>query len=449
MIIFIEFFTAILGIYLFVRELFANKFGNFCTSIFLMCFVPLFCIYPVIARFAVGGALPVEATLPSPLDDPFSYVVYQICCLAIIIPIILINNKSYSEENSSLYKQEIHQAKRREIYALMFLISIGIYYYIDSTGLSISELLVASRFSWFVNSDYSALFYVISTYLISLSPVLIYYCAVHKKFRLSLVVLVLLLIFYGALSKDRKWLIFIASGIFAAVYVANGMRIKISGKGLAFILTLVSALAFWQVGRSVVFDALITGNSDIGTSASELATQLLTRGDFPYYYNASVTAIYMNLNAGFEIPLGIIRRQLLFFLPANYSFGLKIEDISALFSDALGAGDSVRRGNMPPGFFGLFVLSFGWIGGALTLSLFPFLLNYLDRIVRNREGIWRVAIASHALSSMLLLLRGDDSSATYFIVFSAAILILLRPQILLRQRDQQSKVPTHMRPIKQ
>ncbi len=447
MIIFIEFFTAILGIYLFVRELFTNKFGNFCTSIFLMCFVPLFCIYPVIARFTVGGALPVEATLPSPLDDPFSYVVYQICCLAIIIPIILINNKSYSVKNISRNEIDIAKPKPREIYALLFAISIGIYYYIYSTGLNVSELLIASRFSWFLNSNYSSTLYVVSTYLIALSPVLIYHGALNKKFRLTLVLLVLLLIFYGALSKDRKWLIFIASGIFAAVYIANGMRINISGKGLALILTLVSALAFWQVGRSVVFDALVTGNSDIGTSSSELATQLLTRGDFPYYYNASMTAIYMNLNAGFEIPLGIVRRQLLFFLPASYSFGLKIEDISALFSDALGAGDTLRRGNMPPGFFGLFVLSFGWIGGAITLSLFPFLLNYFDKIVRYREGIWRVAIASHALSSMLLLLRGDDSSATYFIVFSAAVLVILRPHILLRQRGQQDSIPAKMSPI--
>lgn len=447
MIIFIEFFTAALGIYLFIRELFKNKFGNFYTSIFLMCFVPLFCIYPVIARFTVGGALPVEATLPSPLDDPFSYVVYQLCCLVIIIPIIFIKNKSHYFDNITRHQIDTYKPNPREIYILLFFISVGIYYYIDSTGLSVSELLIASRFSWFLNSNYSSAFYVISTYLISLSPVLIYHCVLDKKFRLTLIILVSLLIFYGALSKDRKWLIFMASGIFAAVYIANGMRINISGKGMALILTLVSALTFWQVGRSVVFDALITGNSDIGTSASDLATQLLTKGDFPYYYNASVTAIYMNLNAGFEIPLGIVRRQLLFFLPASYSFGLKIEDISALFSDALGAGDTVRRGNMPPGFFGLFVLSFGWIGGAITLSLFPFLLNYFDKIVRYREGIWRVAIASHGLSSMLLLLRGDDSSATYFIVFSAAVLVVLRPHVLLRQRRQQDSIPAKMKPI--
>ena len=134
----------------------------------------------------------------------------------------------------------------------------------------------------------------------------------------------------------------------------------------------------------------------------------------------------MNLNFDFMIPFAILRRQFLFFLPASYSFGLKIEDISALFSDAIGAEDSTRRGNMPPGLFGLFILSFGWAGGIVTCSLIPFALRAIDRVIQTNRGLSSVVLVAHMLSSTLLLLRGDDSSATYFIISSIVMVFAIR-----------------------
>ena len=80
----------------------------------------------------------------------------------------------------------------------------------------------------------------------------------------------------------------------------------------------------------------------------------------------------MNMIDGFEIPFGIIRRQLFSFF-VDYSLGLKIKDISAIF-DALNAGDEIRSGNMPPGFIGLFVLSFKWWLGQFIYVIVPFFL---------------------------------------------------------------------------
>ena len=149
-----------MGISLIVREVLFGKFSNFFTSIFLICFVPLFCLYPVIARYAVGGALPVESTLPSPLDDPYSYAVYQLCCQCIIVPCILINRKKSQKIVDAIYRDD-SQLSPKSIYILLAILSIGIYLYIYSTGLSASELLVASRFSWFNNSNYSSSFVIL------------------------------------------------------------------------------------------------------------------------------------------------------------------------------------------------------------------------------------------------------------------------------------------------
>ena len=73
-----------------------------------------------------------------------------------------------------------------------------------------------------------------------------------------------------------------------------------------------------------------------------MGEKLTLKGDYPYYYFSSITAIKMNMIDGFSIPFGIVRRQLFFFLPVDYSLGLKIKDISAIFSDALNAGDSIE-----------------------------------------------------------------------------------------------------------
>jgi hypothetical protein len=228
------------------------------------------------------------------------------------------------------------------------------------------------------------------------------------------------------MSKDRKWLIYIVSGLMAFAYFKGRFAINIRAKLLVIGLVFATLLVFWQVWRGVIFWYYLTGNGDVVYDSQEVALNLLTRGDLPYYYNASITAIDMNLNYDFSIPLAILRRQLLFFVPANYSLGLKIEDISALFSDAIGGEDATRRGNMPPGLFGLFAISFNWIGGIFFCSLLPLALRALDRFLHRNRGLGSIVVSSQLLSSVILLLRGDDSSATYFIISSLVLFYIIR-----------------------
>ena len=426
MLLVLEIFTALAGSRLLFLEAIKNRFHNFATSTFLLCFVPLLCIYPVIARIAVGGAYSVRPGDLQVIDDPFVYLVYQMFCLGILLS-VFISQRNYNRRKSSPVKLRNQNYKMGTLAIAAFIAIIfgGVYLYVYSTGFSAAYLISATRFEWFKNANYSPVAYVISSYLIALSPVVLLLALQNKRHWWVVAVVILALAFFGLMSKDRKWLIFILSAFFAYVYFKNQFSIVVRPKIVALGFVFVTVLAFWQVGRSVIFDYILSGSGDIVYNSQQMAINLLTRGDLPYYYNASITAIYINLHFDYNIPFGILRRQLLFFLPASYSFGLKIEDISALFSDAIGAGDSVRRGNMPPGLFGLFVLSFGWIGGIATCSMLPFAFRAIDRVIQRNRGGAAIVFASHMLSSTMLLLRGDDSSATYFMVSSFVMLYVI------------------------
>jgi hypothetical protein len=317
-------------------------------------------------------------------------------------------------------------------FIFFFLLLIGIYLYVYSTGLSVFELLVADRFTWFENSTYSPFYSVVASYFISLTPLCFFLYYKEKKYFFFIITVILLLI-YGILSKDRKWIIFMISGAVAAKYYMNGNRIVLKPKIVIGSLIFGLILVFWQIFRDVLFTELLTGRGDFMNHAKEMGGKLLMQGDFPYYYFSSMTAIKMNFIDGFNIPMGIIRRQVFFLVPVDYSFGLKIKDISAIFSDALDAGDDIRGGNMPPGLIGLFVLSFNWWLGLLVYTVIPFVLFYVNKIAREYASTFQPVIYSNCFSFMILLLRGDDSSAFYFCIFNFGFFFLVKNIIAKRK----------------
>lgn len=421
----IELVSAAFGCALVWRNAVRWRFRNFATSVFLLCYVPLFCVYPVIGRLLSDGAISIDTRSNATLTDPYIYYIYQAYNILILVGCLIVTfiSPPHSEPRAVVDLTR-HRPPFSTVWLLMCM-GLGIYLYVYSTGLSVSELLIASRFEWFLNDNYSSLLSVVASYFVALAPALVYIC-VRDDRRMVLVITLLILVGYGLLSKDRKWLIFIASGLLAARYVKTNLQITLSNRGLAWLALLGVVLAFWQVVRGVLFSSIVTGSTDLGTEVPLMIEKLLTRGDLPYYYNASATAIHMNLNEGYSIPLGLLRRQLFFFLPVNFSFGLKIEDISAIFSDAVEGGDDLRRGNMPPGLIGLLVLSFEWWGGLVIVLGLPFVLRAVDKLIRRQGGIIHIAVISNFFSATLLLLRGDDSSATYFIIFTIIMLFILK-----------------------
>lgn len=416
----LELLSAVVGCAILWRATITERFRRFASSLFLLCYVPLFCIYPVLGRWLVGGAISVDVGNGESINDPYAYLVYQGYSAVILAGCLILSAIPLS---SLKQKKNIILKSRWSLHCLFAGLCLGIFLYVYSTGLSVVELLIASRFEWFLNDNYSSLLSVIASYLVALTPALVYLAAKNGQRKL-LIMTVILLIGYGALSKDRKWLIFIASGLIAAHYVRMRCEINLSSRGIFWVTLFALVLAFWQVVRGTLFTELLTGGTDLAEEVPLMVAKLLTRGDLPYYYNASITAIHLNLNDGFSIPLGLIRRQLFFFLPAEFSLGLKVEDISAIFSDAVNGGDEVRRGNMPPSLIGLLVLSFEWWSGWVFALGMPFALWAMDNLIRRNSGVVQIAVISNLLSATLLLLRGDDSSATYFTIFTILYLLI-------------------------
>ena len=427
----LEIVSLVLGIILFKIEVLKLRCKNFIPSMFLLLYVPLFCVTPLLYHFLTGGAVTIDHKVEGLVfTDPRIYAIYHLYNISLLICFLLasIFFNRYQEPKQIVTSTTTLQ--QRIIFFLLLL--TGIYLYVSSTGLSVFELLVADRFTWFENATYSAFYSVVATYFISLTPLFFFLYYKEKKY-FFLIITVILLLIYGILSKDRKWIIFMISGAVAAKYYLSGNRLMLKPKIVIGSLIFGLILVFWQIFRDVLFTELVTGRGDFLDHAKDMGEKLLLQGDFPYYYFSSMTAIKMNFIDGFDIPLGIIRRQLFFLVPVDYSFGLKIKDISAIFSDALDAGDQVRGGNMPPGLIGLFVLSFNWWLGLLLFTVIPFVLFYINKIARANTSSFQPVIYSNCFSFMILLLRGDDSSAFYFFIFNFGIFFLINNIIAKRK----------------
>lgn len=427
----LESVSLLLGLLLFYVEVFKLRFKNFIPSMFLLLYVPLFCISPFLYHILIGGALTIDRKVQGLIfTDARIYFIYHLYNIFLLLSFLVVSKlfNSYNEHKQIVFiKTNLQQ---RIIFFLLLI--LGLYLYVSSTGLSVFELLVADRFIWFESANYSSFYSVVASYFISLTPLFFYFYVKEKKYFFIFITFILLLI-YGILSKDRKWIIFMISGAVAAKYLLSGNRLVFKPKIVIGSLFFGLILVFWQIFRDVLFTELVTGRGNFLDHAKDMGEKLLLQGDFPYYYFSSMTAIKMNFIDGFEIPLGIVRRQLFFFVPVDYSFGLKIKDISAIFSDALDAGDQLRGGNMPPGLIGLFVLSFNWWLGLLPFTMIPLVLFYVNNISWAYTSSFQPVFYSNCFSFMILLLRGDDSSAFYFFIFNFGIFFFIKNIVAKRK----------------
>ena len=77
---------------------------------------------------------------------------------------------------------------------------------------------------------------------------------------------------------------------------------------------------------------------------------------------------------------------------------------------------------MPPGLFGLFMMSFGWFWSLLLIPTLAVLLRKLDHLFRYGHGRLRESALALCAFSVILAFRGDDSSALYFVISTFLLL---------------------------
>jgi hypothetical protein len=314
---------------------------------------------------------------------------------------------------------------------LMVIFGVGLFIY--ASGANIGDLLTSSRFSWFGNDSFSLTLSAISAYMIALTPAYIYLVLTrgnHNKW--FFVVVILATVLYGVLTKDRKWIFYLLSGWLAARYQKSGNRITLDWRSATSLSALFVFLMLSQFIRDALPRYLLNENYDFESEFIDWLSYVVQYSDFSYFYRATIEAIHQNIENNFYITLGLVRRVVFFFLPAGFSGGLKTEDMSAIFSDLVGGEDALRRGSMPPGLFGLFVLSFGWIGAVGFMPLLALLVGKLDSTFRARDSLVRVALVTIYVTSVVFAFRGDESTAFYFAV--ANVLMLSTLGLLARIR---------------
>lgn len=420
----------LLGSSLFVQARFVS-YKTPCTFIWGGMFLLLFCLFPFINNVFYGYALSVKAfgAAGEYIKDDSVYVLYSIVVLSFsswyCLAVAFVYYKAPCADIKHLQKSTNFRGERRIRRLSGFLhvatgmvVILGLAIFVKGTGLSFSELMVASRFQWFAQGTMDAFTLNLGLYLIGLISVFAYYDVKLRFPKKWFSVLVYSSIFLMiALSGGRKWLLFLGSGIIAGFFDRMGGRLPVSKKIIS-VGFLIFFLSFsWQFGRKIEWqhvDSLVSVGQDFAAQSYEL----FSRGDATYFYRASLDAIQVNKNEQVLFPLGVVRRVLLLPIPEGWTFGVKPEGLPALFADVMGAETAARRGNLPPGLIGLFVLSFDYLFVTLFLPLLVIpMLIALDRyIVRSRKVMRNVVFASFAFASMLFM-RGS-TGGIYFLVFN-------------------------------
>ncbi len=403
--------------------------GSPCTFLWGVLFLILLVISPLLLNLTVGYATGIRG---DPIRDETVYVIYSVTIFITAITYYVVGTlttfrrrprrKPAGKERSD---RDRHQVEHFIYLATGLATVLGLSIFVLGTGLSLSELVSASRFEWFKYDTVRSLLLNVGFYLLGLTTVFTFY-----DFKLRMPNKALSFLVYGAivamvlLSGGRKWLFFIVSGAVAGFFQRKKGSLPISRRMiLALVLVGFFAIA-WQRGRAMSWDRVDSIDA-LAYSFSEGIPDLLEHGDMTYFYRASLEAIRLNRDQGVIFPFGILRRIIFLPFPDTWTMGLKIEGMPFLFGYELGTATYSRRANQPPGLIGMFVLSFGWQATILALGLLTIVpIRILDNYVVHRNSVIRNTVWSTYIILIVLLMRGT-TDGVYYLVFNILFTLVL------------------------
>jgi hypothetical protein len=407
------------------KELLVNKCRRVATSTFFCFYLIVYIIEPLVIHVFYDGPRSIIRDSGAVISDEYVFFVFNMLGISLLTAAWLLSRTTLRAQPMAQAGPAIDERLLRVKNPLGVLVPAGFWLFYKSTGLSIGELLIASRFAWFESTGYNALQAVAAAYLIALTPVyFLLFLESRERNRFDYLVVFLViaaLIMYGVVTKDRKWIFYLLSGWLGSAYLRGGRAIRIGFKGMVIIGAILVVILLSQILRDILPQMLINQDSGVGEGFGKSLSRIFVESDLAYFYSASIEAIHQNVNNGFYIVLGLVRRLLFFFLPASFSFGLKVEDMSAIFSDVVRGGDDVRRGNMPPGLFGLFILSFGFIASFLMMPALAFILRAVDLALLRPLGLYTVNVLGFLLVGVVFFFRGDESTVIYFPIFNLLV----------------------------
>lgn len=290
----------------------------------------------------------------------------------------------------------------------------GFFIYLFSLGFNglnpvswLHDAYEAGRMAHFKNSGFSSLLMNISFYLMSLVS-LSFFLVRRNKLSLLVVFVFGIVVLFTLVAGGRQALILAISGMFAAAYFNRQYNM--------FYLVLSSFLALCLLVFLQFFRSRNGGSIDF-----DVIMNLIVSGDLSYFYYASLEAIrqYEYYDVSF---FGAFYRNLLFIIvPADWTMGLKMRDLSTLFAFAFESSADFRAGNYPPGLIGLFVLNFGFLGFILVGFFILSMFFYIECLSSN--SLLKLIFYSLFLFFLLQLFRGT-LMGYYYLVFQILMISL-------------------------
>ena len=425
MIIFLLFLQLLLTLQILYKELVLNKFRYLASSIFFTVYLLLFVLVPLLMQLFYGGARSIIAGKDNLILNVDVYIIYNLLGLSLLTTSLLI-----------VYSRKVTQPKYNGVrfYPTLTnkvggIIIFGLFIFIYSTGLSLAELFSISRFGWMETNDYSVGLSVLSTYLLALTPVYVYLYFYSDKTKLSKLIFIFCIIsilIFSIITKDRKVFFYLFSGFLAAKYHKNNCNFIIRKKYVMLGILSFIIFIFSQFIRDFLPRYFLNEDVDFWGEFYHSSSRIIEYSDLSYFYRASLEAIYQNYENDFYIELGIVRRTLFFYLPSSWSGGLKVEDMSAVFSDLVGGESENRRGSMPPGFFGIFVLSFGWFVSLFLMPLISYFIHKIDILFIKKITDIQIVMITLYFTVIVYLFRGDESTSFYFFISNLIFIKILK-----------------------
>ena len=412
-------FHLILSGFLAFEEFFVKRSRNFFKAFFLLTYWLTMAFVPFVIAATFGGFRRINAAISEQYFDPD--VIYILLFLQSVLMLGFYIDRLRGEvarpEYQSYNNNEINFHFR--ILALAPILGVGLFLF--AVGSDPVSLLALGRFSWFEDPSANLFLVAVSQYFIASLLLVTTFFTIAKKNGLNLLFFaaaVSAVLLYSIITLDRKFIIFFAAGGVAGLYIKN-KEVVFSPRMYIIFFILFLFMVVSQLARDMLVTYLTHTEMDLVAYLRDARTRLLffiEYGDISYFYRASLESIVVWYEHGVISIGALVSRNVLVFLPASMSLGLKPPDISLTFSTYVNGAAGGREGNMPPGFFGLFVVSFGVYWSVFALVVMPFVFKWLDILIRKNR-FWEMSLGSACIMSSLLLMRGDDSSAVYIPIF--------------------------------
>ena len=228
---FILFLQLLAAGFLLYEKIYLERFRYKFTSWFLVVYYATFILIPFLITCFLGGFHRVNTVIMEQyfdLDNLYILSAYQ---TILLIGFYIVRFLKYKMPGRYRVLPKGEVSFHFKCIAVMPFIGLGLF--VTAVGSIPVDLMSTGRFSWFNDPEANIFMVAISQYFIAMVMLVCTLFVLVKKTKTNTIIFVsclLVVTLYSLLSLDRKFIIFIVSGIFGGLYLRNYHFLKFSKK---------------------------------------------------------------------------------------------------------------------------------------------------------------------------------------------------------------------------